>query len=107
MFNEATNPWLYFAAGFLLCFIIQMIGYAVYRSQLDAEDVDTCIKLQVYTFKADGTYGVEVHRVRDQDEAQHKLNEYMFSAIRSAHIVDPLSGQTLAKMDSTGRLIGV
>lgn len=107
MFNEVTNVWLYFAAGFLLCFVIQMIGYAIYRSQLEAEDVDTRIKLNVYCFKADGSYSHESIPVRDQDEAQRVLNEYMFSRIRSAHVTDPVDGKVLAKMDRTGRLIGV
>lgn len=107
MFNEVTNVWLFFAAGFLLCFVIQMIGYAIYRSQLEAEDVDTRIKLNVYTFQPDGSYGCEVTPVRDQDDAQRVLNQYVFSAIRSAHVTDPLTGATLAKMDKYGRLIGV
>lgn len=101
------NPWLMFFAGYLLCLIIQMIGYAFYVSQKHAEDVDTRIKLHVYAYDSIGGYDCTTYPVRDQDEAQRTLNEYMFSAIRSAHVSDPIDGRTLAKMDSTGRLIGV
>lgn len=107
MFNEVTNVWLYFAAGFMLCFIIQMIGYAIYVSQRDAESLDTRLKLNVYHFTATGEYKVDAMPIRDQDDAQQKLNCYMFSAIRSAHVSDPVTGQIIAKMDKNGRLVGV
>ena len=102
-----TNPWLYFAAGYALCLAIHCIGYAVYCSQKCAEDVDTSIKLNVYTFKEDGSYRSHVIPVRDQDDAQLRLNEFTFHYIRSAHVSDPLTGKVLAKMDRTGRLVGV
>lgn len=107
MFNEVTNVWLFFAAGYMLCLIIQMIGYAVYVSQKSAEDTDMRLLLIIHTI-VDGSINCVKVRVSDQDHAQQELNKYMFHMIESAIVRDPTNhNRIIAKMDSTGRLIGV
>lgn len=108
MFNEVTNVWLYFAAGFLLCFIIQMIGYAIYVSQKQAEDLDMRLVLIINTILEDGEHSYVKFRVNDQHEAQQELNKYMFHMLDSAVVRDPANhNRIIAKMDANGRLIGV
>lgn len=76
-------------------------------SQKVAEDVDPRMVLTVYHYGANNALKVATYRIRDQEDAQHKLNEYMFSAIRTAYVQDPIDCRMVAKMDNTGRLIGV
>lgn len=107
MFTETSNVWLFFAAGFMLCFIIQMIGYAVYCSQRDAEDVDMRLLLIIHTI-VDGSLNCVKVRVTDQAHAQQELNKYMFHMIESAIVRNPkCHNRIVAKMDASGRLMGV
>lgn len=108
MFNEVTNVWLFFAAGFMVCLAIQIIGYAVYESQKSAEEVDMRLLLIIHTVsKEEGANCVKI-RVTDQDHAQQELNQYMFHLIQSAIVRNPADhNRIIAKMDTSGRLIGV
>lgn len=94
-------------AAVVMALTFVYLGVCLAQSQESAEDIDPRMVLTVYYYGVNNVLRVQTYRIRDQEDAQQKLNEFMFSAIRTAYVQDPIECRMVAKMDKTGRLLGV
>lgn len=85
----------------VMCALVWGVVY-VYECM---KDVDTQREkhLQLYVLTKAGI--VHVHSINGQDHAHELLRAYPFNNIVDATVRDPINGETIARMDSSGRLI--